>query len=58
MNPKYDEAASVVDNMNFMRGFYLDKAQNRIGTTGWDILNDLVGNGKSFIMAALDRMKK
>lgn len=58
MNPKYDEAASVVDNMNFMRGFYLDKSQNRIGTTGWDILNDLVGNGKSFITATLDRMKK
>ena len=58
MNPKYDEAASVVDNMNFMRGFYLDKAWNRIGSTGWDILNDLVGNGKSFITAALDRMKK
>ena len=58
MNPKYDEAASVVDNMNAMRGFYLDKPQNRIGSTGWDILNELVGNGKSFITAALDRMKK
>ena len=58
MNPKYDEAASVVDNMNVMRGFYLDKPQNRIGSTGWDILNELVGNGKSFITAALDRMKK
>ena len=57
MNPKYDEAASVVDNMNAMRGFYLDKPQNRIGSTGWDILNELVGNGKSFITAALDRMK-
>ena len=57
MNPKYDEAASVVDNMNAMRGFYLDKAWNRIGSTGWDILNELVGNGKSFITAAFDRMK-
>ena len=57
MNPKYDEAASVIDNMNFMRGFYLDKAQNRIGSTGWDILNSLVGNGKDFISAAFDRMK-
>jgi len=58
MNPKYDEAASVVDNMNAMRGFYLDKPWNKIGSTGWDILNGLVGNGKSFITAALDRMKK
>lgn len=58
MNPKYDEAASVLDIMNAMRGFYLDKAWNRIGSTGWDILNGLVGNGKSFITAALDRMKK
>lgn len=58
MNPKYDEVASVVDIMNSMRGFYLDKPWNRIGSTGWDMLNDLVGNGKSFIMASLDRMKK
>ena len=58
MLPKYDEAASVVDSMNAMRGFYLDKPLNKIGSTGWDILNGLVGNGKSFITAALDRMKK
>lgn len=58
MNPKYDDAASVVNNMNAMRGFYLDKPWNMIGSTGWDILNELVGNGKSFIMAALERMKK
>ena len=57
MNPKYDEAASVVNNMNAMRGFYLDKPWNMIGSTGWDILNELVGNGKDFISAALDRMK-
>ena len=55
MNPKYDEAASVVDNMNAMMGFYLDKPWNMIGSTGWDILNELVGNGKSFITAALDK---
>jgi hypothetical protein len=57
MLPKYDEAASVIDNMNAMRGFYLDKPWNMIGSTGWDILNSLVGDGKSFITAALDRMK-
>ena len=57
MNPKYDEVASVIDNMNAMRGFYLDKSQNKIGTTGWDILNSLVGDGKDFISAAFDRMK-
>ena len=44
--------------INAMRGFYLDKPLNMIGSTGWDILNELVGNGKSFITAALDRMKK
>lgn len=48
----------MVDNMNAMRGFYLDKPLNMIGSTGWDILNELVGNGKSFITAALDRVKK
>jgi hypothetical protein len=57
MLPKYDEAASVIDNMNAMRGFYLDRPLNNIGSTGWDILNSLVGDGKDFIAAAFDRMK-
>lgn len=58
MPQKIAEVASVVESINSMRGFYLDRAYNRIGSTGWDILNNLVGDGKSFITAALDRYKE
>jgi len=39
-----------------MRGFYLDRAWNMIGTTGWDILKECV-LGKDAIGASLDRIK-
>lgn len=57
MPAKFDEGASVVETINAMRGFYLDRAWNAVGSTGWDILNSLVGNGKDFISAAFDRLK-
>ena len=57
MPAKFDEGASVVETINAMRGFYLDRPWNRIGSTGWDILNNYVGNGKDFISAAFDRLK-
>lgn len=34
---------SLVPAINFMRGFYLDRAWNRIGTTGWDSINYAIG---------------
>jgi hypothetical protein len=37
-----------------MRGLYLDKAQNRLGSTGWDMLDDYI-NGNDFLKATLDR---
>jgi aspartate aminotransferase-like enzyme len=36
-------------------GFYMDKCWNRIGTTGWDTLNELVSNVDQF-KASMDRV--
>lgn len=46
------DIASVFETIDALRGFYLDKTMNLIGTTGWDLLNDCI-NGKDFIKATL-----
>ena len=43
-----DKIASVCGIIDSLRGFYLDKPQNRIGTSGWDMLDDYI-NGKSWL---------
>ncbi|MBR2881774.1 MAG: hypothetical protein IKB96_05380 [Prevotella sp.] len=50
-------AASVIDGIDSMRGFSLDKTWNRIGNTGWDILDDVMLD-KNMIKSALERMEK
>ena len=39
-----DKIASIVDNIDSLRGFYLDKAQNHIGTDGWMMLDDYIND--------------
>lgn len=34
--------ATVIDTIDSMRGFYLDNYENRIGTTGWDKLHEMI----------------
>lgn len=51
---KLNDIATVVDTIDAMRGFYLDRAWNRMGTTGWDSLHEMV-NGTDMIKATLDR---
>lgn len=53
----FDRIASVVDFYDRTLGYTLDKYVNRIGTTGWDILDDAL-NGVDFVKATLDRYKK
>lgn len=53
---KINAAASLVQFYDYTRGFGLDKYQNRIGSTGWDTLDECL-NGKDKIQAALNRMK-
>lgn len=38
----YDKIASVFETMDRLRGFYIDKPWNMIGTTGWDTLRHAV----------------
>lgn len=43
-----DCMATITSLINRMLGFYMDRALNRIGTTGWILIDDYV-NGKDFI---------
>lgn len=62
----YDENAEVLDALTAiantyeatdrLRGFYLDKFVNRIGTTGWDLLDDFI-NGVDYLQTTLNRYK-
>ena len=42
---KIEAVVAVYESMNSLRGFYLDRAWNMIGTTGWDTLNNAI-NGE------------
>ena len=52
-----DKIASVINMIDGLRGFYLDKIQNRIGTTGWMLLDDFI-NDKDSIKATLEKYSK
>ena len=53
-----EEAIEAMKNkvipISILIGFYMDKAWNKIGTTGWDTLNELVSNVDQF-KVSLDR---
>ena len=51
-----DKIASIIDPIDSFRGFYLDKAQNRIGTDGWMMLDDYI-NDVDFTKATLEKFK-
>lgn len=53
---KIKSAIACISGIDRMRGFYLDRAWNMVGTTGWDILKECV-LGKDAIGASLDRIK-
>lgn len=50
--------ANCVQFIDRMRGFYLDKPQNRIGTTGWDIIKHTIDNSYDVLKATFDRYEK
>lgn len=43
-----ENIVAVYESMNSLRGFYLDRAWNMIGTTGWDTLNNAINNEPLF----------
>lgn len=51
---KLNDIATVLETIDSLRGFYLDKAWNRIGTTGWDSLHEMV-SGTDAIRETLNR---
>ena len=50
-------AVAVLSAYGGMCGYYLDRYQNRVGSTGWDYLEDWCGDGTDACKAALDRWK-
>lgn len=56
VHSKLNEIATVLDTIDSMRGFYLDKAWNLIGTNGWDVLKEMLFD-KDFIKSSFDRIK-
>ena len=52
-----DNIAQVIDTIDRFFGFYLDKYQNRIGTTGWDMMSDFI-KGEDWDKATFARLKK
>ena len=45
---KIEALVAVYEAVDGMRGFYLDRAWNLIGTTGWDTLNNAINNEPLF----------
>lgn len=54
---KLDACAYTSVAANGIRGFALDKAWNAIGSTGWDLLHEMI-NGEDFIKRTLNRYKE
>lgn len=54
---KLDACATIANCSNNLRGFALDRAWNLIGTTGWDLLHELI-DGKDAIKSTWERYDK
>lgn len=50
-----DTVANVLDMLDGMRGFFIDRSQNMIGTTGWDLIKEAKGKIKDAIRASVRR---
>ena len=52
-----DCAAEVIPSIDSLRGFYLDRPRNLIGTTGWDLLEDAIADENAY-NRSLERARK
>ena len=43
-----ESIVAIYESVDSLRGFYLDRAWNMIGTTGWDTLNNAINNEPLF----------
>ena len=53
-----DRIVSVIPTIHSLRGFYLYKYQNRIGSSGWDLFRSFIDDTYDPYQSALDRYKK
>ena len=54
---KLNTAATVLYNIDRMRGFNLDRVWNMLGSTGWDLLKTLL-NGTDWVKTSIDRCRQ
>ena len=47
--------ANLLEMVDSMRGFYLDAVWNGIGSTGWDVIKEMI-HGDDYVKASLDRI--
>lgn len=52
---KLTAIANLLELFDSMRGFFLDRAWNGIGTTGWDVLKEMI-HGKDYIESSFERL--
>ena len=57
LKDRLNAVATTYDTINNLRGFYLDRSWNRIGTTGWDSLCEII-NGSDAILDSINRLQK
>lgn len=50
-----NEIATATECVDSLRGFYLDRYQDKMGATGWDYLEDYI-NGDDAVKRALNRV--
>ena len=48
------KVGNIIEPLDFMKGFYLDRPVNKIGSTGWDMIFNCL-DGESYITRALER---
>ena len=53
-----DTAASCLSAFDGMRGFFIDRSLNMVGTTGWDMIFEAKGRIKDALKASLRRLKR
>lgn len=57
METMLDTITTCIYVLDEQRGYWLDDVFNQIGTSGWDLLYDLL-TGKDWLKASIDRLKE
>ena len=52
-----DACATALPAYDMMRGFYIDRPMNRVGTTGWDLIEEAKGLIKDALRGSIERLR-